>query len=208
MVNDKVRIHPTAEVFPEAKIGAGTSVWNWAQVRENAVIGKNCIIGKGVAIDFGVKIGDNCKVQANVSIYHGATIEDGVFVGPHVCFTNDFYPRAVNPDGSAKTGSDWQVGKTLIKKGASIAANSTIVCACEGERVIGEWAMIGAGSVVTHDVPPHGLAMGNPARLKGFVCKCGQKAAKKTERGAETILACPKCGTEFAVKTANYAKIR
>ena len=207
-MSDNVRIHPTAEVSPKAKIGAGTSVWNWAQIRENAVIGKNCIIGKGVSIDFEVRVGDNCKLQNNVSIYHGTTIEDGVFVGPHAVFTNDFYPRAVNPDGSLKKGSDWIVGKIRVKKGASIGANSTIVCGNGGERVIGEWALVGAGSVVTKDVPSHGLVMGNPARLKGFVCKCGFKAERKAEKGGEVVMKCLKCGEEFSVKASDYAKTR
>lgn len=208
MVHENVRIHATAEVSPKAKIGEGTSVWNWAQVRENAEIGKNCIIGKGVSIDFEVRIGDNCKLQNNASVYHGAIIEEGVFVGPHVCFTNDFYPRAVNPDGSLKKGSDWTVGKIRIKKGAGIGASSVIVCGKESERTVGEWAIVGAGSVVTHDVPNHGLAVGNPARLIGFVCKCGAKAEKKGEKGAEIVMKCSKCGEEFGVKAVDYTKIR
>ncbi|MGC8851449.1 MAG: acyltransferase [Candidatus Micrarchaeia archaeon] len=208
MAFENVRIHSTAEVSPKAKIGAGTSVWNWVQVRENAVIGRNCVIGKGVSIDFDVRVGDNCKLQNNVSVYHGTTVEDGVFVGPHVVFTNDFYPRAVNPDGSLKKGSDWVVGKIRVKKGASIGANATIVCGHGGERVIGEWALVGAGSVVTHDVPSHGLVVGNPARLVGFVCKCGWKAEKKAEKGASVTMKCLKCGEEFTVKASDYSKIR
>ena len=147
-------------------------------------------------------------MQNNASLYHGVTLEDGVFVGPHVCFTNDFYPRAVNPDGTLKKGADWIIGKTRVKAGASIGTNSVIVCGKDSERVVGEWALVGAGSVVTHDVPAHGLVVGNPARLVGFVCKCGFKAEKKGEKGANALMKCTKCGEEFTVKASDFAKIR
>lgn len=165
------RIHPTAEVSPNAKIGDRTSIWNHGQVRENTIIGENCILGKGVYVDSDVKIGDNCKIQNNVSIFHGVTLGDGVFVGPHVCFTNDMRPRAINRDGSLKSPQDWIITPTLIKKGAAIGANATIICGV----TIGEWAMIGAGSVVTRDVPDYGLVVGNPARLIGRACPCGER---------------------------------
>src|SRR5512145_476613 len=164
-----VRIHPTAEVSPKAEIGEGSSIWHQAQVRENTHIGKNCIIGKGVYIDTGVTLGDNVKIQNYVSVYHGVTIEDGVFVGPHVCFTNDMFPRAVNADMSLKAADDWVLSETLIKAGAAIGANSTIVCGI----TIGRWAMIGSGSVVTKDVPDYALMVGNPARLIGYVTPSG-----------------------------------
>ncbi len=166
-----IRIHPTAEVSNGANIGEGSSVWHHAQVREGAHIGANCIIGKGVYIDAGVTIGDNTKIQNYVSVYHGVTIEAGVFVGPHVCFTNDLRPRAINPDGSLKSADDWLLSKTLIRRGAALGANSTIRCGI----TVGEWAMIGSGSVVTRDVPSYGLVWGNPGRLHGFVCPCGEK---------------------------------
>ena len=114
-------------------------------------------------------IGNRVKVQNYVSIYDGVIIEDGVFVGPHVVFTNDKLPRAVNADGTLKDGDDWTISRTLICEGASLGANATIVCGI----TIGQWAMVGAGSVVTKDVPDHGLVVGNPARLIGYVCKCG-----------------------------------
>lgn len=166
-----IRIHPTAEVSDKAHLGEGSSVWHQAQVREGASIGINCIISKGVYIDAGVTIGDNVKIQNYVSVYHGVTIEDGVFVGPHVCFTNDLRPRAINPDGSLKSADDWVLSLTLIRRGAALGANSTIRCGI----TIGEWAMVGAGSVVTSNVPAHGLVWGNPSRLHGFVCYCGGK---------------------------------
>ena len=166
-----VRIHSTAEVSEQAQIGAGTSIWHQAQVRGGARIGCNCILGKGAYVDAGVILGDNVKVQNYVSIYHGVTIEDGVFCGPHCVFTNDKRPRAVNADGSLKAADDWEVAPTLVKRGASIGANAVIVCGV----TVGEWAMIGSGAVVTRDVPDYGLVWGNPARLHGFVCPCGQR---------------------------------
>lgn len=180
-------IHATAEVSPKARISVGTKVWNQAQVRENAVIGRNCVISKNVYVDHDVTIGDNCKVQNNASIYYGAVLEDGVFIGPHACIANDKYPRAINANGSLKTASDWIVLKTRIKKGASVGASAVLVC-----QEVGEWAMIGAGAVVTRDVPAHGLVVGNPAHLVGFVCACGRKLAK--EGGAEKDFVLMKCG--------------
>jgi UDP-2-acetamido-3-amino-2,3-dideoxy-glucuronate N-acetyltransferase len=155
-----VRIHPTADVSSEAVIGPGSSIWNQAQIRERARIGSGCIIGKNVYVDFDVVIGDRVKVQNNVSLFHGVTVEDGVFVGPHVCFTNDRVPRAVNVDGSAKADDDWEVSPILVRRGAALGANSTILPGV----TIGPWAMIGAGSVVTRDVAAYELVAGNPAR--------------------------------------------
>ncbi|HOU15147.1 MAG TPA: acyltransferase [Anaerolineae bacterium] len=184
-----VRIHPTADVSDKAHIGPGTSIWHQCQVREGAQIGQNCILGKGVYVDFGVQIGDNVKVQNYVSIYHGVEIEDGVFVGPHVCFTNDNLPRAVNPDGSLKAADDWVLGRILIKRGAALGANATIL----PKVVIGEWALVGAGAVVTKDVPAHGLVVGNPARLIGFVCACGHRLMADHEEGDKMLAQCPNC---------------
>jgi acetyltransferase-like isoleucine patch superfamily enzyme len=140
-------------------------------VREDVHLGQHCIIGKGVYLDFGVEIGDNVKIQNYVSVFHGVTLEDGVFVGPHVCFTNDLLPRAINPDGSLKAGDDWELSKTLIRYGAGLGANSTIRCGV----TVGKWAIVGAGSVVTRDVPDYGLVWGNPARLHGFVAPNGER---------------------------------
>lgn len=174
-------IHPTAEVSDKAKIGEGTKIWHQAQVREEAKIGENCNIGKGVYVDFSVKIGDRCKIQNYVSVYHGVTLEDDVFVGPGATFTNDFMPRAF-------IWNKEKVCKTLVKKGASIGANSTIVCG----TTIGKYAMVGAGSVVTKDVPDYALVYGNPAEIKGFVCECGNKM-KKIE-GKRKSGSCSVCG--------------
>lgn len=158
-----IYIHPTAEASKQADIGDGTKIWNLAQVRENCRIGENCIIGKNVYIDTGVKIGSCVKIQNNVNVYQGVEIEDDVFLGPSMTFTNDLYPRAFD--------KDWKIVPTYVKKGASIGANVTVICG----HTIGKYAMVGSGSVVTKDVPDYALVVGNPAKQIGWVCKCGHK---------------------------------
>lgn len=185
-------IHPSADVSPSAHIGAGTRIWNEAQVREDARVGADCNIGKGSYIDHSVAIGDRVKIQNNVSIFHGVTIEDGVFVGPHATFTNDRYPRAIRPDGSVRGEDDWTVVSTLVREGASIGAGAVIVCGV----TIGRWAMVGAGAVVTRDVPDQGLAFGYPAELMGWVCLCGHRLAR--EGGTWR---CPECALTFEFET-------
>ena len=163
-------IHPTSEVSSQAVIGPGTRIWHQAQVRERVCLGANCIVGKGAYIDFDVTIGDNVKIQNGVYVYHGATVEDGVFLGPGVILTNDKLPRAINPDGSLKSDADWEVSSTLIQRGASIGAGAVVLPGV----TVGEFALVGAGAVVTRDVPAHALAYGNPARSHGYVCRCGR----------------------------------
>lgn len=163
---DDVIIHPTATVDSRAEIGAGSRIWINVQIRENAKIGSGCILSKDVYIDHAVTIGNACKIQNSVSVYNGVTIGDEVFVGPNACFTNDKVPRANNPD--------WSVTPTQVKSGASIGANATIVCGI----TIGEYAMVAAGSVVTKDVEPYSLVMGNPARHVGYVDKAGNRVEK------------------------------
>ena len=176
---EDVFIHETAEVSEKAVIGAGTKIWNLAQVRENAVIGENCVLSKNVYVDFEVKIGSCVKLQNNVNVYHGVQLEDDVFVGPSATFTNDMFPRAFN--------GDFKVVETLVKRGASIGANSTIVCGV----TIGEYAMVGAGSVVTKDVGDYCLVVGNPARVIGFVCRCGRRL--------DEDLSCASCGVSYVM---------
>jgi len=190
-----VRVHPTAEVAADAVIGPGTSIWNQAQVRERARIGAGCIIGKNVYVDTDVVIGDNVKVQNNVSLYHGVTVEDGVFIGPHVCFTNDKVPRAINADGSIKADDDWVVSPILVRHGAALGANSTILPGV----TIGRWAMVGSGSVVTRDVADHELVVGNPARRIGSACACGQPLRDDPD-GTPFHGRCASCGEHFPAR--------
>lgn len=158
-------VHPTAHVSDQADIGSGTKIWINVQIRENARIGRECILSKDVYVDHAVKIGDRCKIQNSVSVYNGVEIGDDVFVGPNVCFTNDKVPRAFN--------GDWVITPTRIESSASIGANATIVCGI----TIGEFAMVAAGSVVTKDVPPFTLVMGNPARAIARIDKEGHRVS-------------------------------
>lgn len=167
-VTTDIHIHPTADVSPRTTIGRGTRIWQGVQVREGASIGAECILGKGVYVDFDVSIGDRCKIQNNASVFHGATLEDGVFIGPHACLTNDRLPRAITPQGLLKGADDWEVGPILLRYGCSIGAGAIVL----PDVTVGRFALVGAGAVVTRDVPDHGLVLGNPARLAGFVCAC------------------------------------
>ncbi len=191
----EVFIHPTAVVEDDVIIGAGTRIWHFVHIRRGARIGRNCNIGKDVYIDVGVSIGNNVKIQNFVSIYRGVTIEDDVFIGPHATFTNDLYPRAFN--------ESWELIPTKVKKGASIGANATIVCGV----TIGEYSMVGAGAVVTKDVPPHALVVGNPARIVGFVCFCGKPLRDEDliAVGEDfTTFKCRYCGKEVKVSKQSY----
>lgn len=183
-------IHPTADVSKDAKIGAGTRVWHEAQVREGAVVGTDCVIGKGVYIDKDVIVGDRVKIQNRASLYRGLTVEDNVYIGPHVSFTNDRYPRATNPDGSLKTDDDWEAEHTLVREGASIGAGTVILPGLTIDR----WAMVGAGAVVTRGVPEHGIVRGNPAHLAGYACECGRPLADDGD-----VWRCPACGKTYAL---------
>jgi UDP-2-acetamido-3-amino-2,3-dideoxy-glucuronate N-acetyltransferase len=186
-------IHPTADVSPEARIGPGTRIWHQAQVREGAVIGAQCNIGKGVYIDRDVVLGDRVKVQNRASIYRGVTIESGVYIGPHVSFANDKYPRAVNSDGSPKSDADWELVTTLVREGASIGAGAVVLPGV----TIGRWALVGAGAVVTREVPDQALVTGNPARVAGRVCVCG----RPLDRAGEAWR-CPACGRSYTFEPA------
>lgn len=196
-----IRIHPTAEISENCVIGIDTSIWHHAQIREGVVIGKECIIGKGVYIDSDVRIGDRVKIQNYVSIFHGVSLEDGVFVGPHVCFTNDLQPRAINPDGTLKAADDWVLSKTTIKFGAALGANATIRCGI----TVGSWAMVGAGSVVTKNVPDYGLVFGNPATLQGFVCFCGKRLEYMAINQDGFVRAqCQTCAKQFEIDIKDW----
>lgn len=176
-------VHATALVEDGASVGAGSRIWHHAQVRTRAKIGARCIVGKGAFVDFDVTIGDDSKLQNYACVYHGVTLGRGVFVGPHAVFTNDLRPRATNPEFAPLADGDWEVGETTVDDGAAIGANATIL---PGIR-IGRWAMIGAGAVVTRDVPAYALVAGSPARRLGWVCACGTRVADDAE-------SCARCG--------------
>jgi acetyltransferase-like isoleucine patch superfamily enzyme len=186
------RSHPTAEVSEGAAIGAGTVIWRGAHIREGATVGGECVIGAGVYVGAGVRLGDRCKIQNNALLYEGLTLEDGVFVGPQVCFTNDYWPRAVNPDGTLKSAADWELGSTLVRRGASLGARTVVITGV----TIGAFATVGAGSVVTRDVPDHALVFGAPARLRGWVCACGHRLEMPLEASSGW---CPVCAVHTVV---------
>ena len=159
--NGDVFVHPSAVVEDGAVVGAGTKIWAQVQVRTGARIGAQCIFGRNSFVDRDVVVGDRVKVQNNASLYEGVRLEDGVFIGPHVIFTNDRVPRAVCPDGSLKEAEDWTLGSTLVCEGAALGAGAVVVTGV----TIGRWSMIGSGTVVTKDVPPNVVVAGNPARV-------------------------------------------
>ena len=193
---NEVYVHPTAVVDKTAVIGEGTKIWHFVHVRENAKIGKYSVLGHSVYVGKGVEIGNRVKLQNRATVYQGVKIEDNVFVGPHVTFTNDPYPRSLS--------TDWTIMSTLVEKGASIGAGAVIMCGV----TIGEHAMIGAGSIVTKDIPPHAMAYGNPARIKGFVCKCGRRLIEEEEKPKHILMKCPFCDEKYKISRENYAKIQ
>jgi acetyltransferase-like isoleucine patch superfamily enzyme len=142
-----------------------------------------------------VKIGNGVKLENRANVYCGVKIEDKVFVGPHVTFTNDPYPRSFS--------TDWRIVPTLVREGASIGAGTVVMCSV----TIGEYAMIGAGSVITKDIPPHALAFGNPAEVRGFACKCGRKLKEEEKKQKFVLMKCPFCGEKYKIPAENYAKI-
>lgn len=179
----------SADVDHRASIGPGTRVWHLAQVREGAVVGRDCVLGRGAYLGPGVRVGDRCKIQNHALVYEPAVLEDGVFVGPAAVLTNDLLPRAVNPDGSLKSADDWQPVGVLVRSGASIGARAV----CVAPVTIGRWALVGAGSVVTRDVPDHALVVGSPARRVAWV---GRTGARLEPAGAGRWR-CPATGDAF-----------
>ncbi len=173
-----VFIHETAQIDDQVEIGFDTKIWHFSHVLKNSIVGNRCNIGQNVVVGPDVRVGNNCKIQNNVSVYKGVTLEDDVFCGPSMVFTNVFNPR------SAIRRME-EIRPTLVKKGASLGANSTIVCGV----TIGQYAFVGAGAVVTKDVPDHALVMGNPARPAGWMCECGEKI--------NSDMACSVCGKDY-----------
>ena len=183
------RVQDSADVSPDATLGDGTSVWHLAQVREGAVLGQNCIVGRGAYVGTGVVMGDNCKLQNYALVYEPAVLEDGVFVGPAVVFTNDHYPRSIDPDGTLKRGDDWEAVGVTVRQGASIGARSV----CVAPVTIGRWALVAAGSVVVRDVPDFALVAGVPARRLRWVGRAGVPL----EQDADGSWVCPKTGERY-----------
>ena len=172
-------VHESSAVDEGVSIGAGTRIWHFCHIQSGAVIGENCSLGQNVNVSNNVRMGNGCKLQNNVSLYEGVELEDYVFCGPSSVFTNDLTPRAKYPKGRAG------YKKTLIREGASIGANATVVCG----HTVGRWALIGAGAVVTSDVPDHALMLGVPARRAGWACECGAVLPED--------LVCPDCGRRY-----------
>jgi UDP-2-acetamido-3-amino-2,3-dideoxy-glucuronate N-acetyltransferase len=180
-IHDTAFVHDTAVVDDNVTIGEKTKIWHFSHVLGNSKIGARCAIGQNVSIGPEVTIGDGCKIQNNVSVYKGVTLEDDVFCGPSMVFTNVLTPRAFVERKN-------EFGDTLVKKGATIGANATIVCG----HTIGEYAMIGAGAVVTKNVPPYALVVGNPARRIGWVSRTGERL--------KADLVCPRTGEKYEEK--------
>ena len=163
------RIQPSADLDEGVQIGDGSTVWHLAQVRGGAVIGENVVVGRGAYIGSGVHVGDNCKIQNYALVYEPAYLEDGVFIGPAAVLTNDTFPRAINPDGSAKSAHDWEAVGVTLKQGSSVGARAV----CVAPVTIGRWATVAAGAVVTKDVPDYALVAGVPARRIKWVGRSG-----------------------------------
>lgn len=181
MQGEAPRIHPTATVDPGAVIGEGTRVWHYSHVMAGARIGARCVLGQNVFVASGATVGNGVKIQNNVSIYDGVFLEDDVFCGPSMVFTNVIDPRAF-----IERKNEYR--PTRVGRGATLGANATVLCG----HTIGPYAMVGAGAVVTHDLPAHALAVGVPARQVGWVCRCG---VRLPEAGA--TLSCEACGASY-----------
>jgi UDP-2-acetamido-3-amino-2,3-dideoxy-glucuronate N-acetyltransferase len=177
--------HESSYVDEGAEVGTGTKIWHFCHVMPHTRIGQNCNIGQNVLVAPGVVIGNNVKIQNNVSLYTGVTVEDDAFLGPSMVFTN-----VLNPRSHISRKDEYK--PTLVKRGASIGANATVVCGV----TLGEYSFVGAGSVVTKDVPAYALVHGNPARLRGWVCQCGIKLSFNTHEGKETAT-CQSCGSDY-----------
>ncbi len=184
VTSDSYFVHETAVIDADVEIGTGTAIWHFSHVLSRSSVGRDCRIGQNVVIGPDVRVGNNVKIQNNVSVYAGVTLEDDVFCGPSMVFTNVLTPRAAFPRNRPE-----DFAPTVVRRGASIGANATIVCG----NTIGEHAMVGAGAVVTKDVRPHSLVLGNPARHVGWVCECGARLELDGD-----VAACDECGRKYS----------
>src|SRR5688572_21668262 len=191
MDQDQRFIHETAIVDPGAQVGEGTRIWHWVHVCGGAKIGDRCSLGQNVFVGNKVVIGNNARIQNNVSVYDDVTLEDDVFCGPSMVFTNVINPRSHVPRKD-------EYLHTLVRKGATIGANATIVCG----HTVGSYAMVGAGAVVTKDVPDYALVVGTPARQIGWMCQCGERLVPDGEAAS-----CDACGSTYRILAGRCAPL-
>ena len=188
MNEKKYFAHESSYIDDNVVIGEGTKIWHFSHIQSGTKIGQNCVFGQNVNVGNDVTIGNNIKVQNNVSIYEGVELEDYVFCGPSMVFTNILDPRCEFP----QRGKEYYV-KTLVKRGASLGANSTIVCG----NTIGKYVFVGAGAVVTKDIPDHALVTGVPAKITGWMCRCGEKLSLSKDPESNETENCPRCKREY-----------
>ena len=194
------QVESSALVAPSAILGEGVRIWHHAQVREGAELGENVIVGKGAYVGPKVIVGRNSKIQNSALVYEPARLGDGVFIGPAAVLTNDRHPRAVNPDVSQKSATDWQPVGVQIDEGASIGAGAILVAPLH----IGAWAMIAAGSVVVKDVPAHALVVGNPARQIGWVGKHGVRLVEESQDS----FVCPVSNSRYQLNRSTMGEVK
>ncbi len=202
MIDPGARVHPSAELEDDVVVGAGSAIWQRAQIRAGARIGADCVVGRDVFIDVGVVIGDRTKIQNGALIYHGVTVADGVFIGPGAIFTNDRYPRAITPTGELARAADWSISPIRLEHGCSIGAGAVVVAGSN----VGPFAMVGAGAVVTRSVPGFSLVAGSPAKRIGWVCACGDRLLDADGHPApavidrystDPVLTCARCDRRY-----------
>ena len=209
MIDPTARVHASADLEPGVAVGPRSSIWHRAALRSGATIGADCIIGRDAFIDEGVHLGDRVKVQNGALVYHGVTVGNGVFIGPGAILTNDRFPRAVTATGELARGDDWTVSPIELRDGCSIGAGAVVVAG----TTIGRYATVGAGAVVTRDVPDHALVAGNPARRLGWMCACGARLVDagggdaRTNPVAGSAMACPRCGRGYDFDAASSSLV-